>query len=313
MTRKPKVLAVEVLTKEIDEKLKHFSISASKLSLREKVLRLVDIRRSVNDLGVSVAVEDGLSRTAARDRIESYIVRHVSVIIDGEELAVVSGISEYARRVRELRTEKGYRIVSGASNDADSGLNLKPDQYLLLAPEPDLDSARRWLIANRIRREDGSIQNRLLEFFKANVGKVVTTEELSYVAKTKGGDSFTRRIRELRTEHGYAIATIFTGRPDLAMGEYIMLSTDRVAKEHDRHIPMDVQREVYERDKNTCRLDGWSMEKWSKEDPRILELHHLKAHVKGGENIAKNLLVLCSRCHDDIHANRRTIPPEALP
>lgn len=235
------------------------------------------------------------------------------MIIDGEELAVVSGISEYARRVRELRTEKGYRIASGASNDSDSGLNLKLDQYLLLAPEPDLDSARRWLIANRIRRENGSIQSRLLAFFKANVGKVVTTEELSYVAKTNGGDSFTRRIRELRTEQGYAIATMFTGRPDLAMGEYIMLSTDRIAQEHDRHIPMDIQREVYERDNNTCRLDGWNMTKWSKEDPRILELHHLKAHVEGGGNIATNLIVLCNRCHDDIHAGRRTIPPGALP
>lgn len=61
MTRKPKVLSVVILTKAIDEKLKLFSISATKLSLREKVLRLVDIRRNVNDLGVSVAVQDGLS------------------------------------------------------------------------------------------------------------------------------------------------------------------------------------------------------------------------------------------------------------
>ncbi|NCX93500.1 MAG: HNH endonuclease [Gammaproteobacteria bacterium] len=47
------------------------------------------------------------------------------------------------------------------------------------------------------------------------------------------------------------------------------------------------------------------MGRWSKDDPRILELHHLKAHVEGGENIAKNLIVLCNRCHDDIHAGRR--------
>lgn len=81
---------------------------------------------------------------------------------------------------------------------------------------------------------------------------------------------FERRVRELRTEEGYAIATKVTGRPDLRIGEYILLSTDRVSVAHDRHIPIDVQRAVYERDSNACRACGWSVERYSPTDPRIL-------------------------------------------
>jgi len=92
------------------------------------------------------------------------------------------------------------------------------------------------------------------------------------------------------------------------MGEYVLESAKRVSEPHDRKIPFDVQKEVYARDKNTCQLDGWTHDRWTKKDPRILELHHIKQHVAHGPNIAKNLVVLCSRCHDDVHAGRRKLP-----
>ncbi|MCJ7543825.1 MAG: HNH endonuclease, partial [Phycisphaerae bacterium] len=277
------------------------------LSLRQKVLRLVEVRHTVNKLGVTVSVSHGLSATSARDRIRIYLSENVGVVLEGEELAVVSGISEYARRIRELRVEHGYRILTGASPDPNSGVELSPDEYLLISPEPDQDAARRWAIANRIRRSEQGSRDRVLHFLQENVARVVTTEDLAYVAK--GAKEFARRIRELRTEEGYAIATRFTGRPDLRMGEYVLLSADRVAEPHDRQIPLEVQREVYERDCNTCTLCGWNTSQWSEGDPRILELHHMTAHVSGGANVAANLKVLCSRCHDGVHAGR-IAPPD---
>jgi 5-methylcytosine-specific restriction endonuclease McrA len=51
---------------------------------------------------------------------------------------------------------------------------------------------------------------------------------------------------------------------------------------------------------------------WKREDARILELHHLKPHVEKGENIAANLLVLCSKCHDAAHAGRLIVKEEML-
>ena len=165
----------------------------------------------------------------------------------------------------------------------------------------DVEAPRRWHIANRIRKIPGGARNRLLLYFKENVLRIVTTEELRYVAKS---NEFPRRIRELRTEEGYPIATHYTGRPDLRPGEYVLLDSERIAEPHDRKITVEVQQEVYQRDKNTCRKCQWKPENWISSDPRILELHHFVEHAKGGKNISDNLLVLCSRCHDDVHAGR---------
>ena len=174
---------------------------------------------------------------------------------------------------------------------------------MLLAAEPDVAAAERWSLANELRRrKDIGGSEKILDFFKANVGTVVTTEELKYVANDAA--EFGRRTRALRTESGYAIATRYTGRPDLSVGEYVMESSDRVAEPHDRNIKKEIQRKVYERDSNTCQSCGWNRDLWTSDDPRILELHHRRSHKNHGPNTAENLCVLCNVCHDGVHANR---------
>ena len=42
---------------------------------------------------------------AARDRIREYLIENVGEILPGEELAEVAGVSEWARRLRELRAD----------------------------------------------------------------------------------------------------------------------------------------------------------------------------------------------------------------
>ena len=129
---------------------------------------------------------------------------------------------------------------------------------------------------------------------------MVTTEELVNVAND--ARAFASRYRELRAEEGYAIATKFTGRPELNVGEYVLESAVRIAEPHDRKIPDDIQRRVYERDRSACRICGWNRDRWTNRDPRILELHHLEHHASGGTNVAENLIVACSKCHDEIHS-----------
>ncbi|MCA9112129.1 MAG: HNH endonuclease [Planctomycetaceae bacterium] len=107
---------------------------------------------------------------------------------------------------------------------------------------------------------------------------------------------------ETPIEQGYSISTKFTGRPDLSMGQYVLESVDRVAEPHDRNIPESIQKLAYERDRNTCRICGWNREAWRNDDPRILELHHLDEYQHGGQNTLNNLVVLCSRCHESVHA-----------
>ncbi len=68
----------------------------------------------------------------ARDKLRSYFLTNIGKVMSSNELReVAGGITEWARRVRELRTEEGYQILT--HNDRDE---LKPGQYLLLDPAP---------------------------------------------------------------------------------------------------------------------------------------------------------------------------------
>lgn len=68
----------------------------------------------------------------ARAKLRTYFLANIGRVLESDELRQVSGnISEWARRVRELRTEEGYQILT--HNDRG---DLKPGQYLLLDPKP---------------------------------------------------------------------------------------------------------------------------------------------------------------------------------
>ena len=68
----------------------------------------------------------------ARDNLRAHFLMNIGKIMDSNELReVAGGITEWARRVRELRTEEGYQILT--HNDRDE---LKPGQYLLVNPAP---------------------------------------------------------------------------------------------------------------------------------------------------------------------------------
>ncbi len=298
-------MLISDLISALDAKLIVLQTDYSALSLRDKVLRLVALLRDAKRLNIAVVRDSGVDAPDARTRLLLYLQANIGVVIDSAELEVVSGISDYPRRIRELRVQFGYQIVSGAGNDPASGLTLRPSQYVLLQAEPDRDAAHRWHTANQIRRLSLSAQDKILQYLQANTGRVVTSEELAYVAKIS---DWPRHVRELRTEEGYAVATRFTGRPDLRSGEYVLESADRIAEPHDRHIPTDVQQAVYARDNNTCRLCGGRIGAWMRPGSFALELHHIQHHVAGGRNLADNLLVLCNACHDDVHAGRLAVP-----
>ncbi|MBI2687758.1 MAG: HNH endonuclease [Acidobacteria bacterium] len=68
----------------------------------------------------------------SRARLRQYILGNVGRVLESDELREASGNkSEWARRVRELRTEEGYQILT--HNDRS---DLKPGQYLLLNAAP---------------------------------------------------------------------------------------------------------------------------------------------------------------------------------
>lgn len=78
-----------------------------------------------------------MTRNGARDKLRKYFLDHCGEVLDSDTLREVAGISEWARRVRELRNEEGFQILT--HHDLS---NLKPGQYILNNPNPQPAFAR---------------------------------------------------------------------------------------------------------------------------------------------------------------------------
>lgn len=71
-------------------------------------------------------------RGGARGKLRAHFLANIGRVMDSEELrAIADNQTEWARRVRELRTEEGYLILT--HNDRSE---LKPGQYLLETAKP---------------------------------------------------------------------------------------------------------------------------------------------------------------------------------
>lgn len=302
----------ETIRKELVQLLENFSEELRNPDVRRKVRALIPAYHQLRALGSSLVSTDQLS---GRERILAYFLKYVGKVIDGDELLVVSGIGEWARRVRELRVEFGWNIVSGVTAkelgadeleelgkrltiDGVDVTEMTPDQYVMMTDTQDREAAHRWNLANSIRGGSGAVRDKILQFLRANAGKPVSGEELRYVAKDRS--EWARRVRELRTEFGWAVVTKTTGRPDLPVGAYV-LEQDRQTPAHDRRIPDPVRVSVLARDNYRCQQCGWHHDLWNRSDARHLELHHRQHHARGGRNTSENLVTLCNICHDEIH------------
>jgi hypothetical protein len=71
-------------------------------------------------------------KKGARAKLREHFLINIGRVMDSDELREVAGdITEWARRVRELRSEEGYSIQT--HNDRS---DLKPGQYILEDPTP---------------------------------------------------------------------------------------------------------------------------------------------------------------------------------
>lgn len=70
-------------------------------------------------------------KKGARAKLREHFLNNIGRVMDSDELReVAGGITEWARRVRELRSEEGYQIQT--HNDRG---DLKPGQYILEDPK----------------------------------------------------------------------------------------------------------------------------------------------------------------------------------
>ena len=83
-------------------------------------------------------VAENKTKGGAKAKLRAHFLANIGRIMDSDELRdIASNQSEWARRVRELRTEERYQILT--HNDRS---DLKPGQYLLETPKPKPSFAR---------------------------------------------------------------------------------------------------------------------------------------------------------------------------
>jgi hypothetical protein len=137
----------------------------------------------------------------------------------------------------------------------------------------------------------------LRDYFLANLGKVLDSEELRIAA---GGISeWARRIRELRNEEGFAILT-HNDRSDLKPGQYLLL-TAKPEPAFERGISKETRAIVLDRNGFTCQMCGAGAgEPHPFDASRKTRLHlgHVIDKSMGGTDDPSNLRAVCSICNE---------------
>jgi hypothetical protein len=274
---------------------------------RDRVIATIPAYEFIQAIGMSL-LPNGTG-VGGRSRILAYLRNHPQCLIAGKELALISGISEWGRRIRELRIEKGWPIVSGyvaremhiageLNLDGVDFNSVRADDYVLLMDVRFPNATARWQTAEAIAAINCSTQDRLLRFLLAFPRQTVTGEELRCAAA--GDPDWAELLRNLRVAHGWPIATRATGRPDISPGTYV-LEGDRQSPAHDRQIADPIRKLALKRDQWTCVHCGWKLLAKSADDHRFLELHRAKPRNDLADGYHDHLETLCTICHDAVH------------
>lgn len=142
-------------------------------------------------------------------------------------------------------------------------------------------------------------KTRVLYFLLANMGTVVTSEE---IREASGNASeWARRLRELRTEEGYQILS-HRDRAELKPNEYLM-ETDKRLPAFARNISKETRASVYARNGNTCQQCGVAAgdpDPYNAGRTIRLTLGHVIDKSNGGTDEPSNLRALCSNCNEGL-------------
>ena len=181
-----------------------------------------------------------MPRPSAKDKIKEFLLANVGVVVNKTQLAAVTfPVAEWARRVRELRDEEQWPILT--NNDLNT---LKPGEYLLTGPPPDKkDVTFSRNISARLRAEvldrngftcqmcglsPGEIDPETNRKVRLHVGHIID--------KSLGGKDELSNLRTLCSTCNQGAKNVTTERPT---GMWLMQAIRRAG--------LDEQREVYRR------------------------------------------------------------------
>lgn len=192
-TADPELLRTRLiaLLHDLPERLAHGTVG-------EQVGELVQVHHHLRDLGASIgaalAPEDSGS---GRARLIAYLRAQTGRIVHTDELMIVAGIGDYPRRIRELRTQAGWPIVSGlalrdlrtlpVSREALKAVpsGVAPDEYLLLEDFQDKQAPERWIASGPMRESGAPARTLVREYIDRFAGQRITAEELRYLVGNK--------------------------------------------------------------------------------------------------------------------------------
>jgi len=155
------------------------------------------------------------------------------------------------------------------------------------------------LVRDMVRLVKNGSKSKLRAYFLANLGKVLSSEELFNVSGRK--NEYARRIRELRNEEGFQILT-HNDRSTLKPGEYL-LENPKPEPAFARNISKEVRATVLERNGYLCQMCGASAGEPHPDDQnRRTRLHigHILDKSKGGTDDLSNLRAICSMCNEGL-------------
>ena len=143
-----------------------------------------------------------------------------------------------------------------------------------------------------------SSKERIRQFLRSRIGKVVTARQLQRVAKAT---EWARRVRELRNKEGWQILT-HNDDSNLKPGEYRLAAPppDAGAYSFVQSISTRVRAQVLERNGYTCQMCGVGAGEPDPQNPgRKVRLHigHIQDRSHGGTDELTNLRALCSTCN----------------
>jgi hypothetical protein len=181
---------IELLT-GLPQRLRHGSIG-------EQVGELVQVHHLLRDLGASIGATLAPGDSdSGRARLIAYLRAQTGRIVHTDELMIVAGIGDYPRRIRELRSDHGWPIISGlAVRDLRSlgasqaalkrvPAGMAPDEYLLLENRRDSAAPERWAAIKVMRTSAEPIGRLIVSYFQRFPDQRITAEELRYLAGNK--------------------------------------------------------------------------------------------------------------------------------
>lgn len=156
-----------------------------------------------------------------------------------------------------------------------------------------------------------SARDKIADLFLANIGTVLSSDEIRKVAAIS---SWARRVRELREQMGWKILT-HHDRENLKPGQYLLESPPPSNKDvlFKRTISTRVRAQVLDRNGFTCQMCGLSPGDVDPYTNRKVRLHvgHIKDKSLGGRDELGNLRALCSTCNQGAK-NRTAEKPEKI-